>query len=334
MKINIGIIGIGDFGTLHIETLLQNHEVSILSICSRNETKLKEYCQKYNIPKYYLNVDKMLNDVELDGVIIATSEDSHYKFTEKAIQKNKHVLLEKPICLTKEEAEQFSKLDKLNNNYILPGHILRYDSSYNNLKTILEDKNTGEVQSIRVKRNVPIERFSLHSRTHPIFMALAHDIDIITWLTKSTVKKVYGIQKKTKEEFKNPDIVFGVVEMENGIICNLETQWRLPNEYGKYLDTEVEIMTSNGNIKLNSPGNNLSSMIKGKSQGYDVTLWPKVNDKYTGALVNEQNHFIDLVSGRETNPVVTISEAISGIEFCLMLIKSCDTGKVITKEDL
>ena len=92
-------------------------------------------------------------------------------------------------------------------------------------------------------------------------MALAHDIDIITWLADSEVKRVFGMKAHTAEGCSSPDIVFGVAELENGILCSLETQWRLPNEYGQYLDTELEVMTTKGNLKLNCPGTSLSYML-------------------------------------------------------------------------
>lgn len=329
MKVRFGIIGVGDFGIMHIETLKQNPEAEIVAICCRTASRLKYLCSKYDIPKWYTDVDELVNDKNIDAVIVATGEDTHFLFTEKAIQAGKHVLLEKPICLNANEAKKILTLDQGTKLHILPGHILRYDPSYNKIYHLLQDeKNYGEILSIRAKRNVPISRFALHSRTHPVFMALAHDIDMITWLTGSRVRKVYGLEKRTKPEFKNPDIVFGLAEMENGVVCNLETQWKLPDEYGQYLDTEMVIITSKGQIKLNCPGNILSSISNGNIENYDMTLWPEVNGKLTGALVNEDQHMIDLVLGRTNQQVVTVAEAVNGIEFCELLIRSCLSGKV------
>ena len=184
-----------------------------------------------------------------------------------------------------------------------------------------------------MKRNVPIERFSLHSRTHPVFMALAHDIDILLWLTGSRCKRVFAMEKKTRPEFTNPDIVFAVAELENGVLCSLETQWRLPNEYGKYLDTELEVMTSQGTLKLQTPGNALETMFHGCQTGYDVTLWPRVCGKMTGALVNEEQHFVDLILGRCKQPVVTVEEAVLGVEMARMLIESCESGIPVYRKE-
>lgn len=331
MDKKIGVVGIGNFGLLHIQALKQNPEAQVWSICARTESKLQRVCYDHGIPHYFTDIDKMLADTELEGVIIATGEDTHYEYTQKAVKAGKHVLLEKPICLTQEASDKIRALEHSAVVHVLPGHILRFDASYSQLKTILSNSDSGTLQSICVKRNVPVERFVLHSRTHPIFMALAHDIDMIIWLTGSRVKRVCGMSQKTQQDSQSPDIVFAVAEMENGVICNLETQWRLPNEYGRYLDAELEMMTSAGNIKLHSPGDMLSSMLKGRQAHYDTTLWPQVNGKWTGALVSEQRHFLDLITGRTDKPVVTVEEATYGIEFCLMLIESCETGRIVQR---
>ena len=308
-KVKFGIVGVGDFGVMHIQALKQLPEAEVHAVSCRTESRLKAICEKYKIPNWYTNVDDLMNDPEMDVIIVATGEDTHYSFTEKAIREGKHVLLEKPICLNVEDGKKLLELEQNTDLYILPGHILRYDASYNNAYRILQNEDMyGKILSIRVKRNVPIERFSLHSRTHPVFMALAHDIDIITWLTNSRIKSVCGIQKKSKEEYRSPDIVFGIAEMENGVVCNLETQWRLPNEFGQYLDTELTVMTEKGQLKLNCPGNTLVSMFDGKLESHDMTLWPEINGEITGALVNENKHMIDLVLGRTKKPIVTVEQ--------------------------
>lgn len=331
-KVKFGIVGVGDFGVMHIQALKQLAEAELVAVSCRTENRLKALCEEYEIPKWYTDVDDLMNDPSIDVIIVATGEDTHYAFTEKAIKADKHVLLEKPVCLNVEDGKKLLALDQSTDRYILPGHILRYDASYNNAYRILQNKDVyGQILSIRVKRNVPVERFHLHSRTHPVFMALAHDIDIITWLTGSRVKRVCGIQKKSEEEFKNPDIVFGIAEMENGVVCNLETQWKLPNEFGQYLDTELIVMTEKGQLKLNCPGNALVSMFNGKLESYDMTLWPEINGEITGALVNENKHMIDLVLGRTSRPIVTVEQAVKGIEFCQYLIESCESGKIVER---
>ena len=101
-KVRFGIVGVGDFGVMHIQTLKQIPEAELVAVSCRTQSRLKALCEKYDIPKWYTDVDELVDDADIDVVIVATGEDTHYSFTEKAIHAGKHVLLEKPICLSVE----------------------------------------------------------------------------------------------------------------------------------------------------------------------------------------------------------------------------------------
>lgn len=334
MRVNIAVVGVGDFGIQHVKILKENSRVNLMSVCGKTEQRVRNVASMFDVPLWETEASRVFNDPTIDAVVIATAEDTHFNFTKEAVENGKHVLLEKPICLDIVEGEKLIKLQESHGEYvILPGHLLRYDASYCQIKDFVSSGNAGEILSITVKRNVPCERFSLHSRTHPVFMALSHDIDIILWLTNALPKKVYALQRKSIQSVDNPDIFFGLLEMDNGVLCQLETQWRVPNEYGRYLDVELEIMTSTGNIKLQYPGNNLNIMNKGVLINPDVTLWPEIHGKTTGALANEINSFIDLITGNQKEPVVTVREAVNGIITGHALIQSAIEEREINMGD-
>src|SRR5699024_3950242 len=152
------------------------------------------------------------------------------------------------------------------------------------------------IYSLRLKRNVPYERFSLHSRTHPVFMALSHDIDQLIWNTNSRPKRIYAMEKKIDDNIDMPGIFFGLIEMNDGMLCSLETQWCLPNEYGQYFDVELEAMYEGGNLKYRFPGDTLSVMDCGEMARPDIQLSTLVHGNIYGALRNELEYFVELIN--------------------------------------
>jgi len=329
MCVNIAVVGVGDFGLKHVELLKENPKANLVAVCRRTEQKVREIAATYNIPKWETDAQKIFEDPDIEAVVIATAEDTHFEFTKQAVYHGKHVLLEKPVCLDLEEGKRLLELVKSTDRIVMPGHILRFDSSYSKVKSIIDSGEMGDILSIKVKRNVPRERFSIHSRTHPVFMALAHDIDIILWLSGQSPARVYAMQRSTDHSYTNPDIFFGLMEMKNGILCQLETQWTLPNEYGQYLDVELEVMTRNGHLKLRYPGDNLKVMKGGKLSYPDITLWPEVHGSTKGALANEIDAFLNLVQGIDKKQVVTVEEAVEGIRVGHMLIRSAEQQQEI-----
>jgi predicted dehydrogenase len=246
-----------------------------------------------------------------------------------ALAAGKHVLIEKPVALDAESAEEMVRFAERQSLLLLPGHVLRYDAAYHAVKRELESGSFGTIYSLYARRNVPRERFGLHSRTHPVFMALAHDIDIAIWYVRSPVKRVYAMERRTSPEFTNPDIFWGLVEFESGVIAAFETQWTLPNELGQYLDVRLELMTSKGKVTLQYPGDNLAYMMDGKRMVPDVTLWPEIYGISTGTLRNELEYFISVILTGKPHVSIRGEEAVQGIDLANMMIESARTGQPV-----
>jgi predicted dehydrogenase len=324
MKIGIAVVGVGEFGQNHAKILSQMGQVELVYICDKSIEQAKNIAEQFGAKNYTDKIETVLADEGVSGVIIATSEESHHPLTIQTLRANKHVLIEKPISLDAEKAREMVEVAENQNVILLPGHLLRYDASYFTIKQKLSTGELGEIYSIYARRNVPSERFGLHSRTHPVFMALAHDIDIVLWYVQSKVKKVYAVEKRTLPEYKNPDIFWGIVEFMNGVIATFE-----PNHLGQYLDVRLEMMTSGGKVALQYPGNNLSLAVNESMESPDVTLWPEVFGTSTGALRNELDYFVSLIETDEKPTSIRGEEAVQGIELAQLLIQSAQTGKPI-----
>ncbi|MGN7300355.1 Gfo/Idh/MocA family protein [Ferdinandcohnia sp. SAFN-114] len=329
MTVGLAVIGVGEFGISHAKILSQMGQVELVYICDQSLVRAQRVAEEYGAENFTNHIEDVLSCERVDGVIIATSEESHYPLTIQSLQASKHVLIEKPISLDAEKALDMVKEAEKQKVILLPGHLLRYDASYNTIKQRLTSGELGDIYSIYARRNVPKERFGLHSRTHPVFMALAHDIDIVLWYVQSSVKRVYAVEKRTSEEYKNPDIFWGIVEFSNGVVATFETQWTLPNHLGQYLDVRLEMMTSEGKVSLQYPGDNLHIAVQNKTEIPDVTLWPEIFGTSTGALRNELDYFVSIIEKNEKPTSIRGEEAVQGIELAQLLIKSAQTRNPI-----
>ncbi|UCZ52887.1 Gfo/Idh/MocA family oxidoreductase [Bacillus shivajii] len=330
---NFAVIGTGVFGEEHMKMIESHPKATLWGICDQRKERLEELGEKYHVQNLFQDADELLSHDECDVVIIATDESSHLTLTELAVNKGKHVLLEKPVCLSKEDGRKLLSTTKSYDKLVLPAHILRYDSSYAKVKEQLDDHRLGSLHSIKFKRNVPIERFSLHSRTHPVFMSLSHDIDLMIWYTGKKPKSVYAKQKKITEDNDAAGIIFAIIELEDGTLCQLETQWCLPNEYGQYLDVEMEVMGTDGHLVLKYPGDNLKVMAKGQLSQPDTSLATSVHGIPNGALANQLDGYIRCLDGESSSPVINMEEAVTGVAICEAIIEACETEKEIIWRD-
>jgi predicted dehydrogenase len=329
VKLGMAVIGAGDFGRNHLKVLSQLPQADLLYVCDQDIERARDAAATYQVADFTADAESLWQDERVKAVVIATSEASHHPLTMAALAAGKHVLIEKPVALDPDSAEEMVRFAEQQGLLLLPGHMLRYDASYNKVKQELESGAFGTLYSIYARRNVPRERFGLHSRTHPVFMALAHDIDIAVWYVQSPVKRVFAMERRTSPEYVNPDIFWGLVEFGNGVIAAFETQWTLPNELGQYLDVRMELMTSKGKVTMQYPGDNLSYMMDGKRTVPDVTLWPELFGIPTGTLRNELEYFISVIQSGKPHVSIRGEEAVQGIHLANMLIESARTGQPI-----
>ena len=112
-KYKVGIIGIGRIAHVHIEALRMLDNVEVFSISSRNDIEQK--AKNLHIYNYYSDYKTMIDNEALDSVHICTSNDVHFEIASYALNKGLHVILEKPMTMTLDEAVDLYNLSKSKN---------------------------------------------------------------------------------------------------------------------------------------------------------------------------------------------------------------------------
>ncbi|MBN1779521.1 Gfo/Idh/MocA family oxidoreductase [bacterium] len=109
-KFNIGIIGAGMIGDVHLEKIRQDGRGRVTWIASRTEDTLSRKLKKYNVPNGSTDYRDMLDDTTLNAVVIAAPPFLHPEMLQDALQSGKHVLLEKPMVANPEQLDRIVRL--------------------------------------------------------------------------------------------------------------------------------------------------------------------------------------------------------------------------------
>ena len=217
---NIGILGAGSFGEVHIKVLKNIKAFNIQGFHDPNKGKSKKIADKYNI-KYYHNPDQLIK--ECDAIDIVSKTSSHYEILKKVIKHNKHVFIEKPICCKKEEVENIIKKTQQYKPTIQIGHIERYNPTIT--AGLLDLKS---IKSIYAKRTGSLNE--RNQNTSITLDLMIHDIDLIMSIVQSKIIKVKAISKVESNILNNH--IECVLMFENGITAKLiaSRQYNMKNE--------------------------------------------------------------------------------------------------------
>lgn len=153
--IHIGIIGLGAVGERLLKAFAETKDDIKLSVCDVSEDRLREVRNTYNTEFGFTNYTDLLKEGEIDGVYVAVPPKFHEQIVLDAIETGKHILCEKPLANSVEEAKRM--LDAVRRSSLVHGmHFpLNYQKSIVYFGQLLDDKYVGNVRRINLKMHFP-----------------------------------------------------------------------------------------------------------------------------------------------------------------------------------
>ena len=299
-KIRIGVIGIGYLGKFHLEKFQKNKDCQLVWLVDKNIKNLKNYKDKYNVSTNYKEI---VNDV--DAVSIVTPTVNHYEIARYFIEKNKHVLIEKPMTQTVSEAKKLINLAKKHKKTIQIGHLERFNPVIRKVSSLIKNPLFIEVHRLA--------QFNPRSTdVNVIYDLMIHDIDITTSLVPSKIKKISSFGKSIITN--KIDIANARLEFFNGTIANLTA-----SRISQKSERKIRIFEKDKYLSLDflQPKLKIVEKVKKKSSKLFKTL--EYNYKKTDALNDEIIDFINsirmnkkpLVDGIQGMEALKLAAAIS-----------------------
>ncbi|AUC15353.1 oxidoreductase [Tenacibaculum sp. SZ-18] len=204
-----GVLGAGHLGKIHLRLLQESEKYQLVGFYDPNEENAQKVAAEFG---YHLfdSVDSLIDAV--DVVDIVTPTLSHFECAKKAIEKGRHIFIEKPITNTLQEAEAIKTLASQNHVRGQVGHVERFNPAFKAVKDIIEMPMFIETHRLA--------EFNPRGTDVPVVLDLMiHDIDIILSVVKSKVKNISASGVSVISE--TPDIANARIEFENGCVANL-----------------------------------------------------------------------------------------------------------------
>ena len=138
-KLKVGVIGLGSISSVHIEGYRKNPKVELYAFCDINEQRVKSAGEQYGVTRLYTDVDQMLAALpELDAVSVCTWNSMHAPCTIAALNAGKHVLCEKPMAISAQEARAMKKAAEENGKLLMVGFVRRFGNDCRILRDFID----------------------------------------------------------------------------------------------------------------------------------------------------------------------------------------------------
>lgn len=164
-KLKVGIIGTGWIAESHIDSYKRMKDVEVVALADLIEGKAERFAERFGVPfvRFYRSGHEMLEKEELDAVSICTYNATHAECTIDALEHGVNVLLEKPMCVTLDEAIAIRRAEKKSGKVLSIGFQPRFDANMQMIKRIVQSDALGEVYYIQTgggrRRGIPGSTF-------------------------------------------------------------------------------------------------------------------------------------------------------------------------------
>lgn len=144
-KLKAAVIGAGFMGRTHVEALRRLGTVELAAVAGISEAEAQSFAAAMGVEKAAPSVDALLADPEIHGVHICTPNATHFPIAMKALEAGKHVLCEKPLAMSADEARQMKEVADKNKLCHATNHNLRYYGGTQQIRRMIQNGDLGEI---------------------------------------------------------------------------------------------------------------------------------------------------------------------------------------------
>ena len=340
-RTKVAILGAGFISDIHLECYHRFiPEAEVVAVYARNAEKVKEFAAKHHIGKWYSDVDALINESGCEIVDICLPNFLHADACIKAAKAGKHIIIEKPLAVTLEEADAMIDACKKAGVKLMYAEELCFAPKYERVRHLVKEGAVGEVYMLKQSEK--------HSGPHTdwfydvnlagggVLMDMGcHAMEWFRWmLGNAKAKSVYASMSTVyhKERTKGEDNSIVIIEFENGVTAVAENSWA---KHGG-MDDRSEVHGTGGVIYADLFMGNSAISYSKHGYGYamekaDTTVgwsFTVFEEAFNQGYPHELQHFVDCVRNNK-EPLVTGEDGRVVLEILYAAYASAGQGKKI-----
>ncbi len=342
MSLKYALIGCGRISPNHIAAALGNN-LEIVALCDIVDAKMNKTIENFNLPgntKKYSDYKEMLQNEKPELVAICTESGKHGKIALDCIEAGSNLIIEKPIALSLEEADQIILRAKEKNIKVSSCHQNRFNKSIQKIREAIEEKRFGRLlhgtAHIRWNRGEDYYKQANWRGTWEqdggaLMNQCIHNIDLLRWMMGDEIIEVVGMTDNMIHDFiEAEDLGMALIKFANGSYGIVEGT---TNIYPSNLEETLYIFGDKGTVKAGGKSVNL---IEEWQFADNLDNPEEIREKYNENPPNiygfgHQPLYADVIDAIKNDraPYVTAVDGRNALELVLAVYKSAAEGKSV-----
>jgi predicted dehydrogenase len=257
--LRVGVLGLG-VGAKHLNAFQAHPRCQVTWVCDKNQNRLEEFSNLDGSVRLTTKAKELLESDDVDVISIATNDEYHFDQARVALENDRHVFIEKPICLTVDELTNLRQIYKKNGTTKLSSNmVLRTCPLFTQIRESLLSQDCGNIFFLDAdylwgRRRKLTSGWRANTKNYSIILGAAiHMIDLIVWLLGERPVRVFGmgndlslgVNQSTRNSFG-----VALLEFANGTIAKVSGNGGCVHPHFH----QLEIYGSTGTIKSNLEG--------------------------------------------------------------------------------
>ncbi len=334
--LNIGIIGAGRIGKVHLQSIyyhVKNARVTAVADPYMN-AETEAFVRAMGVENIYTDYKKILEDKAIEAVLICSSTDTHASISIEAIEAGKHIFCEKPVDQTVEKILAVKKALEGKNLKFQVGFNRRFDHNFAAIRAAVKAGKIGEPHIIKITSRDPEPPNPAYIKVSGgMFLDMSiHDFDMATFLAGSDVTEVFVqsavLVDKAIGEQGDVDTAIITLKMANGALCVIDNSRKAAYGY----DQRAEVFGSKGMVA--TANDTLSTAVIADADGVtgEKPLYFFL-ERYMASFTKEMCDFVDAVNNNTAVPV-GIEAGLQSVMIALAAKKSVEEHRNIILSEI
>ena len=338
----VAMLGAGFIADIHLESFARFvPDAQITAIFSRTPEHAERVARHWSIPQWFTDADELIAKADCEVVDICLPNFLHHRVAVAAARAGKHVIIEKPLCVTLEEADDMIAVCREHGRKLMYAEELCFAPKYERVRHLVKEGAVGDIYMLK--------QLEKHSGPHSdwfwnvdqsgggVLMDMGcHAFGWFRWMLGGSpiVKSVWATMDtvRHKERTRGEDNTICVVEFEHGVIGLAEDSWAKPGGmddrievYGSKGVSFADLFRGNSASTYSEEGYNYAAEKAGTTQGWTYTIFEEV---FNQGYPHELQHFITCVR-EDRQPLVTGEDGRAVLEIIYAAYASARTGAKI-----
>ncbi len=309
----------------YIEEALKIKNVNVLGLAEPDTKIGKPLADQYGIP-YHENYTDLISRDEVDTVCICSSNALHARLTIEAARAGKHVIVEKPIATTIEDAKEMIKACKENGVKLIVALPCRYIPAVVRAKEIIDSGSIGDIVAITGTNHgsMPGGWFveKEESGGGAIIDHTIHVADIMHWILGKEVEEVFAKGGRYIHDIEVEDTGLIFMQFKDGPYATLDTSWNRPKSFPTWGDVNLNIIGTKGSIQVDS----FKQHGKLYSNKHTKSLQSYWGDDMNRLMLED---FVDAIDNDRPSPIPG-EDGLFALQVAIQAYKSIETGEPVT----